>query len=37
MVRRERITEVSGLAGGRGPARVHHVLSKDELMGLFNC
>lgn len=33
MVRREMTTEANGLAGGRGPARVHHVLSKDELMG----
>ena len=33
MVRRERTMEASGLRGGQGPAWVHHVLSKDELMG----
>lgn len=33
MVRRERVEEVEGLAGGKGPARVHHVVSKEELLG----
>ncbi|MBR1672709.1 MAG: cupin domain-containing protein [Fretibacterium sp.] len=33
MVRREDIVEVQGLAGGKGPAYVHHIVSKEELLG----
>ena len=33
MVRRENIVEVQGLAGGSGPARVCHIVSKEELLG----
>lgn len=33
MVRRESIEEVFGLAGGKGPAYVHHVLKSEELYG----
>ena len=33
MVRRENIVEVQGLAGGSGPAYVHHIVSKEELLG----
>ncbi len=33
MVRREILAEVDGLAGGHGIAHVHHIVSKDELLG----
>ncbi|MCR5347571.1 MAG: cupin domain-containing protein [Fretibacterium sp.] len=33
MVRRENVVEVQGLAGGTGPAHVHHIVSKEELLG----
>ena len=33
MIRKERLEEVQGLAGGKGPAYVHHIVSKEELLG----
>lgn len=33
MVRRENLEEVKGLAGGKGTARVYHVVGSDELNG----
>ncbi|MDO4556992.1 MAG: cupin, partial [Lachnospiraceae bacterium] len=33
MIRKADIKEVEGLAGGKGPARVHHIISQEELMG----
>lgn len=33
MVRRENLEIVEGLAGGKGEARVYHVIGKDELNG----
>lgn len=33
MVRRENLVEVNGLAGGKGIARVHHIVSFEELLG----
>lgn len=33
MVRRDSVVEVFGLAGGKGPAYVHHIVSQKELMG----
>ncbi len=33
MVRRITCTDVDGLAGGKGIAHVHHVVTKDELYG----
>ena len=33
MVRRENAVEVQGIAGGKGPAHVYHILSKEELLG----
>nr|MBQ6739973.1 hypothetical protein [Synergistaceae bacterium] len=33
MVRRENLVEVNGLAGGKGVARVHHIVSLEELLG----
>ena len=33
MIRKENRVQVEGLAGGKGPATVCHILTKDELMG----
>lgn len=33
MVRRENLVEVQGLAGGKGPAYVYNIVSKEELLG----
>ena len=33
MVRKANITEVEGLAGGVGPAVVHHIVPKEDLYG----
>ena len=33
MIRKENRVAVEGLAGGKGPATVCHILSKEELMG----
>lgn len=33
MVRRENMVEVDGLAGGKGKARVYHIVTKEELLG----
>lgn len=33
MVRKEQVEMVNGLAGGKGPAKVCHVVTRDELMG----
>ena len=33
MIRKADIKAVEGLGGGRGTAYVHHIVSKDELMG----
>ena len=33
MVRKAIITEVEGLAGGKGPAIVHHIVPKEDLYG----
>ena len=37
MVRKETIAEVEGLRGGKGSAEIHHILSKEELMGHGKC
>lgn len=33
MIRKANIAEVDGLAGGKGKAYVHHIISKEELLG----
>ena len=33
MVRKETVTYVDGLAGGRGRAKVSHIVSEQEMMG----
>lgn len=33
MIRREKLVEANGLAGGKGTARLYHVVSGEELLG----
>lgn len=33
MIRKANIVEVNGLAGGKGPVYLHHIISKEEMLG----